>query len=190
MMMRETIDASRRIVIEAVEPELDCGRYAVKREVGDTVSVAADIFKEGHDAIAAAIRYRPEDERAWREAPMRFWDNDRWTGSFTVDRNCRWYFTVVAWTDWFGTWQADLRKKYDARQNVVLELFEGAELVAVAAAEAREPDAGRLRQYLVEILGDEKGEVVRLHREAEFERAAAVLEGAAGDRTLADRVAA
>ena len=143
--MTETIDASRRIVIEAVEPELDCGRYAVKREVGDTVQVYADIFKEGHDAIAAAVRYRPEDEAEWRESRMRFYDNDRWTGSFQVDRNCRWLFTVVAWTDWFGTWQSDLRKKYDAGQNVALELFEGAQLVAVAAAEAAEPDAGRLR---------------------------------------------
>ncbi len=35
--MPEEIDASRRIVIEGVEPELDCGRYAIKREVGDTV---------------------------------------------------------------------------------------------------------------------------------------------------------
>ena len=133
-MPEQQIDASRKIVIECVEPELDGGRYAVKREVGDTVTVFADIFKEGHDAIAAAIRYRPEDETAWRETPMAFWDNDRWTGTFTVDRNCRWVFTVIAWTDWFGTWQSDLRKKYDAGQNVTLELFEGAQLVAVSAA--------------------------------------------------------
>ena len=103
--MPETIDASRKVVIENVEPELDCGLYAVKREVGDTVTVRADIFKEGHDAIAAAVWYRPEDEKAWRESRMKFWDNDRWEGTFSVDRNCRWYFTVVAWTDAFGTWQ-------------------------------------------------------------------------------------
>jgi starch synthase (maltosyl-transferring) len=189
-MPEQQIDASRRIVIEAVEPELDCGRYAIKREVGDTVQVYADLFKEGHDAIAAAIRYRPEDEPAWREAPMRFWDNDRWTGGFTVDRNCRWLYTVVAWTDWFGTWQSDLRKKYDAGQNVTLELFEGAQLVAVSAAEATGADAERLREYLVEILGDETGEVKHLHHEAEFEHVASALEAGAGDRTLADRVAA
>src|SRR4051812_41499279 len=188
--MTEPIDASRRIVIECVEPELDCGRYAAKREVGDTVEVYADIFKEGHDAISAAIRYRPEDEAAWREAPMRFWDNDRWRGAFTVDRNCRWVFTVAAWADWFGTWQSDLRKKYDAGQNVALELYEGAQLVAVSAAEASGADAARLRQSLVEILGDETGEVEHLHREAAFEAVAAALESGAGDRTLADRVAA
>ena len=184
------IDAGRKIVIEAVQPELDCGRYAVKREVGDTVTVEADIFKEGHDAIAAAVRYRPEDEEAWREARMAFVDNDRWAGAFTVDRNCRWLFTVVAWTDWFGTWQGDLRKKYDAGQNVVLELFEGAQLVAVAAAEAPEAEGSRLRWFLVEMLGDEGGEVEHLHAAAEdFEAAAAAVVGGA-DRTLADRVVA
>ena len=153
--MPEQIDASRRVVIEYVEPELDCGRYAVKREVGDTVQVFADIFKEGHDALSAAVWYRAEDEEAWAEQPMRFWDNDRWTGSFTVDRNCRWYFTVVAWTDVFGTWQSDLRKKYDAGQEVLLELFEGAQLVAAAAGPLAEgPDRERLMQFLEEIVGD------------------------------------
>ncbi|HET7460671.1 MAG TPA: alpha-1,4-glucan--maltose-1-phosphate maltosyltransferase [Longimicrobium sp.] len=188
--MPEQIDASRKIVIECVEPELDCGRYAVKREIGDTVQVYADIFKEGHDAIAAAVRYRHEQEFGWREAPMAFWDNDRWTGTFTVDRIGRWEFTVAAWTDWFGTWQSDLRKKYDAGQNVVLELFEGAQLVAVSAAEAKGADAEKLNAFLVEILGDEKGEVTHLHREAEFEQVAAALEAGQGGHTLADRVAA
>ncbi|HEU0052006.1 MAG TPA: alpha-1,4-glucan--maltose-1-phosphate maltosyltransferase, partial [Longimicrobium sp.] len=189
--MPETIDASRKIVIEAVEPELDCGRYAVKREVGDTVRVRADIFKEGHDAIAAAVFYRPEDEEEWRETRMAFVDNDRWGGDFTVDRNCRWLFTVAAWTDLFGTWQGDLRKKYDAGQNVVLELFEGAQLIAAAAAHAPEAEAARLGWFLAEILGDEGGEVTHLREAASerYERVADAIESGA-DRTLAERVAA
>ncbi|HEX6036482.1 alpha-1,4-glucan--maltose-1-phosphate maltosyltransferase [Longimicrobium sp.] len=155
--MPETIDASRKVVIENVEPELDCGRYAVKREVGDTITVRADIFKEGHDAISAAIWYRPEDEETWQESRMKFWDNDRWEGAFTVDRNCRWYFTVVAWTDTFGTWQSDLRKKYDAGQEVLLELFEGAQLLAAAAIPLAEgPDRDRLMEFLREVAGDEQ----------------------------------
>jgi starch synthase (maltosyl-transferring) len=155
--MPERIDASRRVVIEHVYPELDCGRYAVKREVGDTVQVEADIFKEGHDALSAAVWYRPEDDEAWRESRMKFWDNDRWRGSFTPDRNCRWYFTIVAWTDVFGTWQSDLRKKYDAVQEVLLELFEGAQLIASAAAPLADgPDRARMMEYLAEVVGDEK----------------------------------
>ncbi|HYJ80667.1 MAG TPA: alpha-1,4-glucan--maltose-1-phosphate maltosyltransferase [Longimicrobiaceae bacterium] len=188
--MPERIDAERRIVIEGVAPELDCGRYAVKREVGDVVEVQADVFKEGHDAIAAAVRYRPEDEEGWREAPMRFVDNDRWAGSFTVDRNCRWLYTVVAWTDWFGTWQSELRTKYDAGQNVVLELYEGSALIASSAAEAPEPDGERLRGFLREVLGDETGEVEHLHAQAGLERVSRLLEAGPGELTLADRVAA
>jgi starch synthase (maltosyl-transferring) len=162
--MAAKIDDRRKIVIEDVHPELDCGRYAVKREVGDTVTVWADIFKEGHDASAAAVRYRPEDEDEWRETRMRFHDNDRWTGSFVVDRNLRWYFTVVAWTDAFGTWVSDLRKKYEAGQEVELELAEGASMIRGAADRADKVEAGVLRRILAEIEDE--------------------------DETLADRVAA
>ena len=61
--------ADRRIAIESVYPELDGGRYPVKREVGDTFEVWADIVRDGHDLIAAAIKYRRTQDRAWREAP-------------------------------------------------------------------------------------------------------------------------
>jgi starch synthase (maltosyl-transferring) len=149
--MPDGIDARRRIVIEAVQPELDCGRYAVKREVGDTLEVSADIFKEGHDAIAAAVRYRPEDEDEWMEARMRFFDNDRWTGSFPLTRNVRYLYTVVAWTDTFGTWASDLRKKYDAGQDVATELAEGVLLVVGAADRADGADRDHLRRLLAKL---------------------------------------
>jgi starch synthase (maltosyl-transferring) len=141
-------EAIRYIVIEAVTPELDCGRYAVKREVGDPLEVEADIFKEGHDAIAAAIRYRAEDEKEWREQRMHFADNDRWAGSIRLDRNARYLYTVIAWTDDFGSWRAELSKKVDAGQSVESELLEGRTLVEGAAARARGEDARRLTVFL------------------------------------------
>src|SRR5688500_8910154 len=127
--MTGRIDASRRVVIERVTPELDCGRYAVKREVGDVLEVQADIFKDGHDAIAAAVRFRGERDKQWRETPMHFVDNDRWGGQFKLELNQRYYYTVIAWTDWFGTWTSDLRKKYDAGQDVDSEMLEGVHAV-------------------------------------------------------------
>jgi len=145
------IDARHRIVIEDVYPELDCGRYAVKREVGDVLEVYADIFKEGHDAVAAAVLYRVEHEEEWREAPMRFIDNDRWGGSVTLTENARYLFTVVAWTDWFGTWRAELKKKYDAGQDVSTEMQEGVAMVAAAAERAGGQDALRLQMLLTEM---------------------------------------
>jgi starch synthase (maltosyl-transferring) len=146
--------ATRRIVIERLSPELDCGRYAVKREVGDTLEVQADIFKEGHDAIAAAIRYRPEDEEDWRESRMHFVDNDRWAGRVRVDRNARHQYTVVAWTDWFGTWASDLRKKYDAGQDVASELLEGGILVEAAIRRAEGEDRSRVQALHAELVSD------------------------------------
>jgi starch synthase (maltosyl-transferring) len=152
--MTERIDASRRIVIERVYPELDCGRYAVKREVGDTLEVWADIFKDGHDAIAAAIRYRAEDEDDWRETRMHFVDNDRWTGAVTLTRNLRFHFTIVAWTDWFASWASDLRKKFNASQDVSSELLEGVALIEGALALAKGEDRRALDQLLREVGGD------------------------------------
>src|SRR5690606_6949442 len=148
--MTPQIDASRRIVIERVYPELDCGRYAVKREVGDFLEVEADIFKDGHDAIAAAIVYRPEGDEKWSESRMRFVDNDRWGGSFPLAQNLRYHFSVIAWTDWFASWASDLRKKYDAGQDVTSELLEGSFLVESAVARAEGEDRRRLATLLAE----------------------------------------
>ncbi|MQA88629.1 MAG: DUF3416 domain-containing protein [Gemmatimonas sp.] len=152
--MTDRFDASRRIVIERVYPELDCGRYAVKREVGDRLEVSADIFKDGYDAIDAAVRYRVEDEGDWREAPMHFVDNDRWSGRFLLERNARYLYTIVAWTDWFGSWASDLRKKYDAGQDIASELLEGARLVEEAADRADPGDRARLETILRELRSD------------------------------------
>lgn len=152
--MTGSIDASRRIVIERVLPELDCGRYAIKREVGDSVEVTADIFKEGHDAIAAAILYRVQDAEQWQEARMHFVENDRWGGEFEVDQNARYEYTVVAWTDWFGTWASDLEKKHEAGQDLESELLEGADLIREAQQRADQADAATLQAYL-DVLGSD-----------------------------------
>lgn len=144
--MAVRIDASRKIVIEDVRPQLDCGRYAVKREVGDVLTVSADVFKEGHDAIAAAVRFRAEDETEGRESRMHFVENDRWEGSIALERNCRYFYTVIAWTDWFGSWRAELKKKFDAGQDVSSELLEGAEIIQRSVDRAEGEDRRRLEQ--------------------------------------------
>jgi starch synthase (maltosyl-transferring) len=146
-------EARRYIVIEAVSPELDCGRYAVKREVGDSLEVQADIFKEGHDAIAAAVRFRVEGEAEWREKRMQFRDNDRWAGTIDLDRNARYEYTVVAWTDDFGSWRAELRKKAEAGQDVTSELLEGSRIVERAVARASGDDQKQLRSELRRLTG-------------------------------------
>jgi starch synthase (maltosyl-transferring) len=121
-----------RIQIEDVWPQLDCGRYPVKRSVGDEVEVWATIFRDGHEVLGAAVRYRPPGSTRWREALMRQGEADRWTGSFTVDACGRWAFTVQAWVDRFESWRDELRRKVEAGQtDLASELQEGAALLNV-----------------------------------------------------------
>ncbi len=182
-MMRLTEDRLRTIVIEAVYPELDGGRYPVKRIVGETFEVWADIFAEGHDVLAAALKYRPKQETRWREAPMTFFDNDRWRGSFRLEQIGRYIYTIEAWRDDFESWRRNLRKKFDAGEDVASELQEGQRLIAAAAERAPEPDRSELRRWR--------------ERLAAADQAAAVVLAADGalrelmerypDRTLASR---
>jgi starch synthase (maltosyl-transferring) len=142
----------RTIVIERIEPQLDGGRYPVKRVVGDRFLVTADIFADGHDLLDAALLLRADDEPDWREAPMRPVENDRWSGHVELTRN-RWHqYTVEAWRDQIGSWHEGLHKKVDAAVAVRTELEEG-ELLVRAALERAESagatdDARTLRDAL------------------------------------------
>jgi len=113
------------IVIQNVEPELDCGRYSPKRELGDWLVVRADIFRDGHDLLNAAVLYRFSKDDVWRESALQPGLNDRWEGSFVLDRIGRWQYTFESWTDRYGSWVEGTRKKYEAGQDVELELTEG-----------------------------------------------------------------
>jgi starch synthase (maltosyl-transferring) len=143
--------AQGRVAIEKVAPELDGGRFPVKRIVGDVLTVEADIFGDGHDKLAACVRYRARDERAWREAPMALVDNDRWAGSFPLTRNTRYLYTIEAWRDLFASWRIELSKKHDAGLAITLELGEGLALVRAAAAAAEGPDKAALASLLAEL---------------------------------------
>src|SRR5262249_44637642 len=110
--------APSRVVIEGVEPEIDCGRFPIKRTVGEEVVGAADIFVDGHDSIRAVVQHRRVGDESWEEAPMTPVENDRWKGRFTVGSIGRHEYTVSAWIDVFGSWRRDLGKKAEAGQNV------------------------------------------------------------------------
>src|SRR5919106_1654476 len=142
--MLDAKDLRRTIVIEDVAPAVDGGRYPIKREVGGRVEVSADVFKEGHDLLLVFLKYRRLDEPAWRETPMRFVDNDRWAGAFSVDTNSRYVYTIEALPDAFRSWLADLGKRVAAGQDVASELREGAALVRAAAGRATGADAAAL----------------------------------------------
>ncbi|MBV9861300.1 MAG: DUF3416 domain-containing protein [Alphaproteobacteria bacterium] len=141
-----------RIQIEDVYPEIDAGRYPVKRVIGSEFEVWADLFRDGHDKLRAVVRYAHQDQE-WRETELAFFDNDRWVARFRLDRVGRWRYTIEAWTDTFESWREDVEKKLHAGQDVALELAEGLELVKNAMARAGAEDAAALRAVIEEFAG-------------------------------------
>ncbi|MEP7048818.1 MAG: alpha-1,4-glucan--maltose-1-phosphate maltosyltransferase [Pseudomonadota bacterium] len=128
--MTLTIANAPQLVIENVTPQIDGGRHPIKRVIGSSIEVSADIFKDGHDLIAARILYRRPGEASSRVAPLTYrFDPDRWHGSFKADQIGLWQYDVEAWPDRFGTWRSDLGKRLNAGQDVRPELLEGASLL-------------------------------------------------------------
>src|SRR5438874_2938253 len=142
------------ILIENVQPQIDCGRHPVKRVVGEPVRVTADVFKEGHDELTAVLRWRQltPSQTEPREVAMRPLGNDAWEGQFPLFENGLYAFTVEAWPDLFRSWAGELKRKVDGGREVHSELLEGAALLGSAAERAAAGgaagglDAARLRE--------------------------------------------
>jgi starch synthase (maltosyl-transferring) len=160
---RDLPDEGRaRVVVEGVWPQVDAGRFPVKRIVGDEFAVHADVFADGHDELSVRLRWRrivvagPDGSpEGWSETAMEPLGNDRWRASFRLTEAARYEYAVCGWIDRFGTWTHDLRKRIDAGQDVAVDLLIGAELIAGAAARAtakgERAAAGTLRSWSQEL---------------------------------------
>jgi starch synthase (maltosyl-transferring) len=139
-------EARRRVIIRGVRPEVEGGRYPIKRTPGEKVVVEADIFLDGHDEIACVIQHRRSGDKTWQETPMQALLNDHWRGEFQVGEAPRYEYRIEAWPDPFASWRRDLKKRLDAGQDVSIELLAGAQLVRAAAGRATEAEARRLEE--------------------------------------------
>jgi starch synthase (maltosyl-transferring) len=168
-----------RIVVEGVRPEIDCGAFPVKRIVGDLMIVDADIFTDGHDAVAGDVLYRFEREEVWRRSPMKSVGNDHWRGDFTASQVGKYYFTVEGWIDRYATWRNAMIKRIDSDQDVRMESLIGADLLEEAASRAAPEDAAVLREWVgvlgangevvnPEVLGDAVASIVRRYPDRRF----------------------
>lgn len=144
-MQRES--GRRRVVIESVSPEIDAGRFPIKRTVGEQVVVEADVFADGHDALACALIYRQAHSETWNLVTMAPLENDRWRGSFPVTAIGVYRYTLQAWVDRFASWRRTLRRRLEAAQDITMELLVGADIVLEASQRASETDAAQLRQW-------------------------------------------
>ncbi|MBE2294454.1 MAG: alpha-1,4-glucan--maltose-1-phosphate maltosyltransferase [Phycisphaerales bacterium] len=155
-----TTDGRKRAVIESVSPQVDAGRFPIKRVAGETVIVEADVFTDGHDALYCAVQYRRQGETAWQEVPMRALVNDRWRGEFQVQEVGRYEYTVCAWVDAFKSWRHDLGR-WEQAEDVALSLRMGAELATKASQRASGADAQWLANRAKELVGDQDMEYRR-----------------------------
>lgn len=159
----------RRVVIEALRPQVEGGRFAIKRAPGEAVAVEADVFADGHDVVACALLYRAEGEAEWHRVPMHACGNDRWRGEFAGTQPGRYRYTVCGWIDAWGGWRRDLEKRRLAGQDLAVAFQIGARLVEEAVARVRGEEREAVRRLAAAIAlrgGGEEQKLAVAHDEA------------------------
>jgi starch synthase (maltosyl-transferring) len=157
------VEGRRRVVIEEVQPQVDCGRYPAKRVLGDVVTVTAAVFGDGHDRVSGRLLYRHLSEDDWRSTTLASLTNDLWSAAFTVDKLGDWRYTIEAWVDHFATWCADLQKRLAPQtssttsassidpQDIPLALRSGVLLLYQTAQRAKGPDSKLLAEAAADL---------------------------------------
>lgn len=143
------------VVIENLWPQIEGGKYPVKRVPGEEVLVFADIFKEGHDIVRAVVKWRTAGAKKWNESSMEPIGDDRWRGRFAAGPVGFTEWTIEAWGDAFASWVDEIRKKVNGGATALRsETLEGAALVASAAKRAgKNAAAGKLSRHAAAIKG-------------------------------------
>lgn len=165
-------DGRHRVVIERVTPEIDGGRYPVKRTIGEAMVVEADVFTDGHDLLGVALLHRRNHDPQWTELPMVPLPNDRWHASFPVGDLGRYRYTVTGWVDHFQTWRRNFNKKIEASQAVGMELLQGARLIEEASLRASKAEGTLLKEWADQLQSSKVPEEVRIEQALDKDLAA------------------
>ncbi len=96
-----------RIPIADVQPVVSCAKFSARAAAGETFSVRATVFREGHDAVNANVVLRDPQGRKGPWTPMRRLApgdsdvpagvggaTDRWVAEVTPTAPGRWSFAV------------------------------------------------------------------------------------------------
>ncbi|MEX2303350.1 MAG: alpha-1,4-glucan--maltose-1-phosphate maltosyltransferase [Bryobacterales bacterium] len=186
MNTSESQQGRRRVMIEGVHPEVDAARFPAKRIVGDAVSVEADVFVDGHDAVSGLLLYRKLDSPRWSETPLQPLVNDRWQAEFQAEEIGVYEFTIEAWVDHFKTWRRDMVKRLAAGQAASVDLLIGAELVAAAIGRSAGNDQHTLKSWSIKLRQTATTANQEAANEALSDELAALMDRYP-DRTLATR---
>lgn len=142
------IKNQKRVVIDSVLPQLNCGEFYIKRIVNEIVKVDAHILCDGHDVLAATVLYKHEKDKKWNEALMYHLNNDEWQTSFTVEKQGYYTYKVEAWVDYALTWQHGIIRKIDDNQHVKSELLEGVDYLNFCAKSATTSEKKYLKNLI------------------------------------------
>lgn len=146
VMSHSDFNGRRRVVLEGLNPNVDGGRFPVKRALGEAVVVEVDAFADGHDHLRVMLLYRHEEEDDWCETEMVARGNDRWQAPFTVSRLGRYRYTVSAWVDAFESWRHELERRVED-EDIAVALLVGTQLLQEAAERAHGPDREQLQDW-------------------------------------------
>lgn len=156
-----------RVTIERVSPNIENGRFPIKRIVGETVRVEAAIYCDGHDELKARLLFRHEKDRDFQILPLNHIGNDIWEATFTVQELGFYFFTVDACIDRYQTWKRDIVKKWDAGQDITVDLMRVEQIFKLWESQVSGGDQGFLKKKL-EIVPAMKKATVRRTREHLF----------------------
>ncbi len=143
----QAIRHNPRIVIEKVTPQIDEGRFPVKRVIGERVVVRANVFADGHDEVKADLLYRMSSQPDWQKLPMKPLGNDAWIASFSIEEQRDYFYTVRGYVCEFSSWCHDLKKKVDAGNDVKVDLHIGSRFVTETAHRATGEEKQKLLKW-------------------------------------------
>jgi starch synthase (maltosyl-transferring) len=145
--MAKPNEGRKRVVIENVEPQVNGGLFPIKRIAGGRVTVEADVFGDGHDHVRARLVWKKDGETAWQSVEMQPLGNDHWRAEFRVGEPGRYRYTLVGEIDHFETWQSDLKKRVEAKQELAVPFATGAALLEQVQPRASKEDSAKLAAW-------------------------------------------
>lgn len=142
------IEGQQRVVIDELYPEVNCGRFPIKRVIGEKVRVEANIYADGHEELGASLLYRHESESDWHSELLTPLENDRWYGTFSVEKMGWYFYTIKGWIDEFKTFRKNLKKKLDAKQDVQVDLHIGFQILERVYSRVDKTIQKKLQPYI------------------------------------------
>ena len=134
----------KRVVIDHVSPEINCGEFYIKRVVNEIVHINAHVLADGHDVVSASVLYKHEKEKKWHETRMQHLGNDEWYASFIAEKQGFYTYKVEGWVDHALNWQHGIERKIDDKQKVTSELLEGIDYLKAILDKVLEADKAYL----------------------------------------------